>query len=166
MLSIHHFEFEKNHRYCIYIQPDLFSFLERRSKGNYQAYLEYLIQKYKQMLILQKKIESLKKSTCSYQPKTKNYKSVILKNITPELWRRLKTLKATTGYSISFIIRIFIEWEMQNENISVEPLIPQLPEYRQQINYQNFPLPLYNYTYCQWVDRRSDNIFFVLWDFP
>ncbi len=64
--------------------------------------------------------------TATYQPKTKEY--IIRKiNIQPNYCGKLNNLRFYLGYSVSFIIRIMLNWEMQEEGIPVIPLLTRHP---------------------------------------
>ncbi|MFN3604164.1 MAG: hypothetical protein ACK4UJ_05610 [Leptonema sp. (in: bacteria)] len=154
MLRENHYKMNQKHQFCIYIQPHLYRFLKIQSRGNLSLFKEYLIQKYKASLLSQKQVAKLKNASCQYQPKTKNYKRIILRNIEPELWKRLKEIKSFTGYSISFTIRVMLEWEMQSKNIPIAPLIPALPTNQQRFFYPNSFVPLNQYMHYQMVGTR------------
>ncbi|MFN3604603.1 MAG: DUF1564 family protein [Leptonema sp. (in: bacteria)] len=166
MLYTNQYEFNETYKFCIYIQPRNFAFLKNKSRGNISLYLEYLIQKYKRSLLHSKKENALKNAVCHYQPKTKEYKRVVIQKISPELWKRLKELKSMSGYSISFIVRIFIEWEMERVGQPITPLIKTTEEHIQQINYPNFFIPINNYRHHQWWNRRTNEFFSIFMDFP
>ena len=48
----------------------------------------------------------------------------------PVLWSKLFESRHFVGYSISAIVRIMIEWEMQSQEYDIIPLValPQLPK--------------------------------------
>jgi hypothetical protein len=72
-------------------------------------------------------LEDPRTLTATYQPRTKNY--VIRKiSIQPTYWGKLYELRFLLGYSMSFIIRTMLDWEMQEEQIPVQPIFtrPQL----------------------------------------
>ncbi|MFN3604586.1 MAG: hypothetical protein ACK4UJ_07730 [Leptonema sp. (in: bacteria)] len=162
MMHINHYQLNKTHRYCIYIQPKLYAFLKQKSRGDISGYIETLYQNYKDRLIQNKKLDALQNAVSEYQPKTKEYKRIVIRAISTDLWKRLKELKAFSGYSISFILRIFIEWEMEKE----ESIIPLRASYNQGQNYTNFFLPINNYVHHEWWDGRSNEVYSIFWDFP
>lgn len=166
MLEIYSYKLSKKHKYCIYIQPHLYQFLKRQGKENINFFLEYLIEKFKSDLIAHKNLNSLKKSTDKFQPRTKDYKRIILQNIEPNLWKRLKKLKSMTGYSISFIIRILIEWEMQFKDCNIVPILPNLREYKNNYEIQNNFLAINNYIYYQFWEKRENEVIIIDYDFP
>ncbi len=81
------------------------------SQKNISGYLQYLYQKYHQR-ILQHKVSPIRKNaTTEYQSRTRRYRHWTIQ-MTPYIWERYWDLRRVTGYSISYIIRIFIEWEL------------------------------------------------------
>ncbi|MFN3604276.1 MAG: hypothetical protein ACK4UJ_06180 [Leptonema sp. (in: bacteria)] len=165
MYTTTHFKFKPTHRYCVYLKPHHYHFFKMNSNGNENLYLEYLIQKYESWLVSKKNLNTLKIATQQYQPKTKDYKRFVLNKIDPELWKKIKEFKTLTGYSISCILRILLEWEMQEQGLAINPLLQRgdtpLPEYF----FSEFSLPLYNYIHCQWWDKRNKEFFSIFFDF-
>lgn len=88
------------------------------SRGKHNKYLKYLYFKYHKRLLSIKHAPNKKTATTTYQPTTKRYKNLKLTNINPYLWDKYWDLRRITGYSISYILRMFLEWEMEfNEQI-------------------------------------------------
>ncbi len=166
MIQAYSFQLSKKHKYCVYIQPHLYLFLKNQSKENFNVFIEYLIEKFKSNLIAHKNLNSLKKSTEQYQPRTKNYKRVILQNLDPAIWKRLKKLKSMTGYSISFIIRIFIEWEMESKGTDIIPILPILKEISQNFSYPKNFIAINNYIFYQFWDKHHNEVILIDFDFP
>ncbi|MFN3603173.1 MAG: hypothetical protein ACK4UJ_00520 [Leptonema sp. (in: bacteria)] len=153
------FSFIKMHKVSLNILPDLYQKLKMISYTNFNHFLEYLYEKYKQR-ILSLKISPFKKdATTQYQPKKEGYKIVVLK-IAPSLWRKFWELRLTTGYSISFIIRVFLEWELESRGQNIVPLLPSIVinQRELELNYPNF-FPSNNYI-CEvkWM-RHNDSIY-------
>ncbi len=159
------YQLKTRHQYCLYIQSSLYAFLKTKLKQN-PLYLESIIQTHKPALLANRHLTSLEKATCKYQPKTKNYKRIIIKEISPHLWKLLKELKKLSGYSISFIIRVFLEWELQKTDQNIQTLLPNI----QVQNKDNAPTPtptvINNYKHCLWWDGLKREILAVFEDFP
>ncbi len=168
MIHKDQYKLKNTHQYCIYIQENLYLFLKRNSQNNLSNLLEYLIRKYKYNVLNQKSISSLGRGSVQYQPKTKNYKRIILKNINPYLWKELKIIKNTTGYSISYIIRVMIEWEMQSKGHYITPLLPLEPvlsnNTQQQLSQNNF-IAINNYQWKEVWSRHNNEISVICIDF-
>jgi len=97
-----------------------------RFHGNLSLAINYLLKKYLVFLYQISISQNKRTLTATYQPKTKNY--VIRKiRIQPTYWGELNDLRNFLGYSISFIIRIMLDWEMQQEQMPVISLIA-MPE--------------------------------------
>jgi len=103
-----------HYQYLIYIT-------ETRFNGNLSLTIDYLLKRYLVYLYRISLTPNKKTLTATYQPRTKNY--VIRKiQIQPTYWGKLYELRFLLGYSMSFIIRIMLDWEMQQENISIDPI--------------------------------------------
>lgn len=113
------------HRYCINLEPEYYFFLIELSENKFDGDMEqtflYLISKYMKYLY-KIKIGGSKIAT-QYQPTTKKYEKFWIE-MNPTHMAKLKNLRFYLGYSVSFIIRILIEWEKQ-ELHQVEVLIPK-----------------------------------------
>ncbi len=113
-----------------------------RFGGNLTLAISYLLKKYLAYLYKISISQEKRTLTASYQPKTKEY--IIRKiSIQPTYWGKLYELRFFLGYSMSFLIRIMLDWEMQEQEIPVFPLffLPQLEdedwEELRQIQYGN-----------------------------
>lgn len=160
------YQLQKSYKYCVYIQPHLYVFLKKNHNENLSSYLEYLSSKYQMILISKKKKSSLQKATIHYQPKTKNYKRIILRKISPKVWKKLKELKSMTGYSISCIIRIFLEWELQSQGFPISSLIPIPFQEIQQDFMSNNLLAINNYIHSESWNRTNNEVNSYFLDFP
>ena len=98
--------------------------------GNYDLAIYSLLNKYLSHLY-EIRISPYKKTeTATYQPKTKQYRRWTIK-MNPVLWSKLFEMRHFIGYSISGLIRILIEWEMQSYGYDIIPWIA-LPIIQQQ----------------------------------
>ena len=105
---------EFHYQYLIYIT-------ETRFNGNLSLTIDYLLKRYLVYLYKISLTPNKKTLTATYQPRTKNY--VIRKiQIQPTYWGKLYELRFLLGYSMSFMIRIMLDWEMQQENIAIDPI--------------------------------------------
>lgn len=141
------------------------------SNGDLDQFLEYLLEKYKERLLNQK-VSSIKRSaTADYQPREKQYERKKIR-ISSSTWQKYWEFRLTSGYSISCIIRIFIEWEklQRGEHVGEPYLIPTL------IEYTSMEYTRLNYTFSsnyrkmdnyqlkrEWL-RESKLIKFEYWD--
>lgn len=107
----------KFHRYCINLKPEHYQYLilltYRKFNGDLSKTILYLISKYLKYLYKISTIPQKQTMTITYQPKTKQYKQFNI-TIIPIHWAKLNHIKNYTGYSISAIIRILLEWEMSS----------------------------------------------------
>jgi hypothetical protein len=93
-----------------------------RFNGDLSLTIDYLLKKYLSHLYLISETPTKRTLTATYQPRTKNY--VIRKiSIQPTYWGKLCELRFLLGYSMSYIIRILLDWEMQEDQIPVDPII-------------------------------------------
>jgi len=114
-INITSFHFE----YLIYLT-------ETRFNGNLSLTIDYLLKKYLTYLYRISIAPTKRTLTATYQPRTKNY--VIKKiHIQPTYWGKLYELRFLLGFSVSFMIRIMLDWEMQEEQIPVEPIFSRPP---------------------------------------
>jgi hypothetical protein len=100
---------------------------ETRFNGDLSLTIDYLLKRYLAYLYKISLAPTKRTLTATYQPRTKNY--VIRKiSIQPTYWGKLYELRFLLGYSMSFIIRTMLDWEMQEEQIPVQPIFtrPQL----------------------------------------
>jgi len=93
-----------------------------RFGGNLSLTIDYLLKKYLAYLYRISISQQKRTLTATYQPTTKSY--IIRKiHIQPTYWGKLQDLRFFLGYSISFLIRIMLDWEMQEEHIPILPLL-------------------------------------------
>jgi len=93
-----------------------------RFGGNLTLAISYLLRKYLAYLYKISISQEKRTLTASYQPRTKEY--IIRKiKIQPTYWGKLYELRFFLGYSMSFMIRIMLDWEMQEQEIPITPLI-------------------------------------------
>lgn len=107
------YTFVESHCIGISILSDYYQILLDLSKHDFDQLLKYLYYKYHKRILSQKQAPYKRTATAIYQPKSKNYKNVKLKNVSPYIWDKYWDLRKMTGYSISYIIRIFLEWEIE-----------------------------------------------------
>ncbi len=136
-MKVHHFFTQKKCITSINITPFHYRYLmyltNTRFNGELSLTIDYLLKKYLAYLYQISISQEKRTLTASYQPKTKEY--IIRKiSIQPTYWGKLFDLRFFLGYSISFLIRIMLDWEMQEEGIPIIPLIhlPQLDDENQE----------------------------------
>jgi len=129
-----------------------------RFNGNISLTIDYLLKKYLVYLYKISQAPTKRTLTATYQPRTYNY--IIRKiQIQPTYWGKLGELRLFLGYSISFLIRIMLDWEMQQEGNPVTPifLIPNLnPD--EQIIYANIPSGN-NYSYNNRINHINLEVY-------
>ncbi len=129
-MKIHHFFTQEECITSINITPFHYRYLmhltNTRFEGNLTLAISYLLRKYLAHLYKISVAQEKRTLTASYQPKTKEY---IIRKITiqPTYWGKLYELRFFLGYSMSFLIRIMLDWEMQEHEIPIVPLISQPP---------------------------------------
>jgi hypothetical protein len=120
-----------SHRVCLNLTPLHFAFLREFTfshfAGNDSLAIQYLLSKYLNPLYEIRIIPQRQTETAKYQPTTKQYKRYNV-DINPTLWSKLFDLRRFVGYSISALIRIMLDWEMQSQGNNIIPLveIPQI----------------------------------------
>ncbi len=145
-MKLHHFYTQEECVTSINITPFHYRYLmhitNTRFGGKITLTIDYLLKKYLAYLYKISIAQRKRTLTASYQPKTKEY--IIRKiSIQPTYWGKLYELRFFLGYSMSFLIRIMLDWEMQENEIPVIPLIFQLQlddediEEHRQIQYGN-----------------------------
>lgn len=162
----HRYQFKEKWIFCINITQEYFDDLIRMSEGDLEKFLEYLYEKFKKRIMYLRASERKRTATADYQPRRKNYKRKII-SIVPTIWQRYWDLRLNTGYSMSCIIRIFIEWEKLDRGEVVDDLYlypieiedPRL-EYQYPSNYQ----VLNNYRIKRKLKRHNRKLFFRYWD--
>ncbi len=132
-MRFHHFFTQEECVTSINITPFHYRYLmhitNKRFGGKLTLTINYLLKKYLAYLYIISISQEKQTLTASYQPRTKEY--IIRKiNIQPTYWGKLYELRFFLGYSMSFLIRIMLDWEMQEQEIPVIPLIvlPQLDD--------------------------------------
>ena len=115
------------HPVCINLEPQHLAFLSLLAtshfNGNHYLAISFLLNKYLFYLYEIRITPHKKTETANYQPKNKLYKrKTILMNSV--LWSNLFELRHFIGYSISALIRILLDWEMQQQGYDIIPLIP------------------------------------------
>ena len=132
-MKVHQFLTQKKCITSINITPFHYRYLmhltQTKFNGKLSLTIDYLLKKYLAYLYQISISQEKRTLTATYQPKTKEY---IIRRITiqPTYWGKLFDLRFFLGYSISFMIRIMLDWEMQEEGIPIIPLIhlPRLDE--------------------------------------
>jgi len=126
VMKAHHFFTQEECITSINITPFHYRYLmhitQTKFNGKLSLTIDYLLRKYLAYLYKISISQRKRTLTASYQPKTKEY--VIRKiSIQPTYWGKLYELRFFLGYSMSFMIRIMLDWEMQEEGIPVVALI-------------------------------------------
>jgi hypothetical protein len=115
------------YRVCINLEPRHYEFLKEisdiRFNGDYNHTIHYLLSKYLNYLYEIRIPATKKTETANYQPRTKTYRRWSI-YINPVLWSKLFEMRHFIGYSISALIRIMLDWEMQSQGYDIIPLIP------------------------------------------
>jgi len=131
-----------------------------RFHGNLSLAINYLLKKYLVYLYQISISETKRTLTATYQPKTKNY--IIRKiSIQPTYWGELNDLRNFLGYSISFIIRIMLDWEMQQEQIPVISLIA-IPDLDTETLSMHVLVPIgNNYSFYNKINHTNYRVFSI-----
>ncbi len=150
------FKTKETHRVCIHLKPIHYEYLKQlsftRFEGSISQTILYLLSKYLKYLYQIKTIDIKKTLTINYQPATKNYRRYWI-IIHPTYWGNLYNLRFSLGYSMSYLLRIMIEWEMEENNEIRNILIPK-PMRNQSL--QTVPLKLlHNYAQKVWIYHTS-----------
>jgi len=135
---------------------------ETHFNGNLSLTIDYLLRRYLVYLYKISLAPTKRTLTASYQPRTKNY---VIRKITiqPTYWGKLHELRFFLGFSMSFILRIMLDWEMQQEEIPVEPifimppLTPTDEEIHARIQFGN------NYSSYNRVSHGNLEVYSVFW---
>ncbi len=140
-MKLHHFYTQKECITSINITPFHYRYLmhitNTRFSGNLTLAVSYLLKKYLAYLYKISISQKKRTLTASYQPRTKEY--IIRKiSIQPTYWGKLYELRFFLGYSMSFIIRIMLDWEMQEQEIPFTPLffLPRLDDEDREEHFQ------------------------------
>lgn len=100
----------------------LMNLTESKFNGDLSMTIDYLLKKYLIYLYRISLTPSKRTLTATYQPRAKNYMIKKIR-IQPTYWGMFFELRLLLGYSISFMIRIMLDWEMQEEQIPIIPII-------------------------------------------
>ena len=134
-----------------------------RFNRNISDTIHYLISKYQRHLNEIRITPYKRTETANYQPKTKQYIRYKIR-INPALWSKMFDSRRFIGYSISALLRIMLDWEMEGLGYDIIPLIPLpiLPE-------EDLPFAegyqIQNYVYTKTAEYESRRIFSIFWDF-
>lgn len=153
----------ETHIVCINIKPEFWHALSFLFPfADISQTLSFLLHKHKSALLRISISREKKTATTTYQPRTGGYQRRTLR-ISPSLWKLFKELKEHTGYSISAIIRIIIEWELEER-------LGQQPTWKfKERNYrdnENPYLPCNSYIIFRvWTDRGNlKELYSYYWD--
>ncbi len=132
-MKVHHFFTQEECITSINITPFHYRYLmyltNTRFQGKLTLTINYLLKKYLAYLYKISISQRKRTLTATYQPRTKEY---IIRKITvqPTYWGKLYELRFFLGYSMSFLIRIMLDWEMQEQGIPFNPLffLPRLDD--------------------------------------
>ncbi len=124
----HNFRTHKKTRTSVNLTPFHYEYLmyltNTKFGGDLSLTINYLLKKYLVYLYHISISQTKRNLTATYQPRIKGY--IIRKiSIQPTYWGKLYDLRFFLGYSMSFLIRIMLDWEIQEQNIPVVPLIFQ-----------------------------------------
>ena len=117
---------KKYHPVCINLEPQHFLFLRELAQtkfdGNYSDAIQFLLSKYLYHLYEIRITPTKRTETANYQPITKRYKKWVIR-INPVIWSKLFESRHFVGFSMSAILRIMLDWEMQSMGYGIIPLI-------------------------------------------
>jgi len=122
----HNYITRKTNKTSVNLTHDHYQYLIHLTKtkfqGNLSLTIDYLLKKYLVYLYHISVSQTKRSLTATYQPKTKQY---VIKTIRvqPTYWGKLCDLRMFLGYSMSFILRIMLDWEMQEEEVPVLGLL-------------------------------------------
>ena len=155
----------KYHPVCINLEPIHFEFLRELSTrfgGNFSNTIFYLLNKYLNHVYRIRITPTKQTETATYQPVTKQYKRWTI-HINPVLWSKLFEMRHFVGYSMSALIRIMLDWEMQEMEYDIIPLIP-LPVLTKDNNQQQTSKLINNYSYFKHGKYEARFIFCSFFD--
>lgn len=131
MKDIKRFQTKKTHRVCINLEPRHFKYLKQLSQkinhGNISLTILYLLSKNIKYLSKINKTYQKRTFTITYQPISKKYKKFWI-TINPTIWGQLNNLRFYLGFSMSFILRILIDWEMQQDSETLNTIPVPKPD--------------------------------------
>lgn len=159
------YELKPTHYYCVNLKVELYKDLVIMSSGNLNSFFEYLYEKFKSRIMILKIAPIKRTATTQYQPK-EEYKKIKLKKIDPTLWKKYWELRLLTGYSISYIVRVFIEWELLDRGKEIETLLPaiKIEDRRLQYYYPDQYQTLNRYSIRHACDSRHRRVYLCYWD--
>ena len=132
---------------CINLEMQHLGFLKQIAQTNYEGdyslAIYYLLNKYLNYLYHIRITPRKKTETANYQPQTKRYKKKTI-SMNPVLWSKLFEMRHFVGYSISALIRIMLDWEMQSLGYDIIPWIA-FPNINSNNNY-NIEIMQYEYS--------------------
>lgn len=157
----HTVKLPEKHRVCINIKREYGVLLDFLSQGDINRFLEYLLKKHKKEIFRIMRIINKKTATVTYQPSTRNYARKVIP-VSPYLWKTFKEMRELTGFSISALIRIFLEWELEEETgyDGIWIRKDRLEDRTEDWNDSTFN----NYTKVVVGDRERNVIFCYYWD--
>ncbi len=161
------FKSKNEHRVCIHLKPLHFAYFKHlaitRFQGNLSKTILYLLSKYLKSLYRIKRIDQKRTLTIDYQPKTKEYKRFWI-SIQPTYWGQLYNLRFSLGYSMSFLLRIMIDWEMEENHepyldILIPKPLPNDPSPQTPSTLQNYAQKAWIYHPSRWVYLRLSGFY-------
>lgn len=147
----------------------LYEISEARFNNDKTVTIFFLIKKYIRYLHRISIMEIKQNFTATYQPVCKEYRRYSIV-IDPLLWSELQDLRKKSGYSISFLLRIMIEWEMVDEGLLEKPLLEKpIDEDKEEnaesesLNFQFYAgnissLPVKSYVWCVVVHYHTRKV--------
>jgi hypothetical protein len=150
------------YRFCVNLEPNHYEYLKelatREFLGNYSEAILYLIKKYLRQLYDIRITPTKGTETASYQPKTKSYRRWVIR-INPVLWSKLFEMRHFIGYSMSALLRVMLDWEMQGRGYDIIPMIsmPEVEDDRE--GAASGFIELNNYDYEKFGEYETRRIF-------
>ncbi|MCS7206007.1 MAG: DUF1564 family protein [Leptospiraceae bacterium] len=113
-----HFFTKEEHIVCVNLTPNYYLYLTRLAQRKFHddipKTINYLISKHIRKLYSRSKSQTKRTLTAEYQPTTKNYKRYWI-SIEPVIWGRLFQLRLCLGYSMSYLLRMLLDFEIMKE---------------------------------------------------
>jgi len=158
------------HRVGINLLPLHYQFLRelanQRFNRNVSNAIHYLLNKFQRHLYEIRITPYKLTETANYQPITKQYKRYSIR-MNPTIWSKLFDSRRFIGYSISAILRIMLDWEMQQMGRDIIPLI-SLPHLSPYLPEDDLAYPevqeIENYVYIKTANYEPRTIFSIFWD--
>ncbi|MFN3604528.1 MAG: hypothetical protein ACK4UJ_07440 [Leptonema sp. (in: bacteria)] len=158
-------EFKKKHVFCINIKSELILSLDRLSRGDWSSFLVYLYEKYKnRLLYLRNRGGGV--GVAEYQPQGEEYKKVKIRGMDPLVWQRYWELRMLSGYSISYIIRVFLEWELLGRGEEIRTILPAVGMDDERLGYR-YPdgyRVAHRYIVRRELNGQDRSLFLYYWD--